>query len=206
MKIVIIGGGISGLTTYLFLRKLLPPSPANDRPLEILIYESHKAPKNADRPEHSLSAPSPFAQGVGGVLGISPNGVRVLQQLDKNLFRTVVNHGYPVRQFHFRNSHGMALASFPTTNFADPPLHTVLISRQALWDALRDQVPDSAVLCKRVSAVTLGTSTQRPRMQFADGSSDEVADLVIGADGVHSVVKQAVTSDGNIDAYPAVYE
>lgn len=206
MKIAIVGGGISGLTTYLFLRKLLPPSPANDTALEILIYESHKAPKNADRPEPSLSAPSPFAQGVGGVLGISPNGVRVLQQLDGNLFRNVVNQGYPVRQFHFRNSHGMALANFPTTNFADLPLHTVLLSRQAIWDALRDQVPDSVVLCKRVSGIIVGTATHRPRIRFADGSSDEVADLVIGADGVHSVAKQAVTSDGNIDAYPAVYE
>lgn len=207
MKIIIVGGGIGGLSTYLFLQKELSPIIAKDAPLEMLIYESHKTPKKPDWSEPSLSVPSSFAQGVGGVLGISPNGVRVLQQLDEGLFRHVVNHGYPVKHFSFRNCHGKSLANFPTTNFADPPLHTILISRQALWDALRDQIPASAILHERVSGVTLGTTShQRPRIHFAEGSSDEEADLVIGADGVRSVIKRAVTGDGNSDAYPAVYE
>lgn len=130
----------------------------------------------------------------------------MLKQLDEDLFSDVVNHGYPVKQFNFRNCYGKSLANFPITDFADPPLHTILISRQALWDALRNRIPDSAILCKRVSGVTLGTTSQRPRIQFADGSSDGVADLIIGADGVRSVVKRAVTDDGNSDAYPAIYE
>ena len=206
MKIIIVGGGISGLTTYLFLKKLLAEYIPSISTLEILIYESHQAPKNADRPEPSLSAPSQFAQGVGGALGISPNGVRVLQYLGEDVFRDVVNHGYPVNQFKFRNSYGTALASFPTTNFSDPPLHTILISRQALWDALRDRIPDSAIACKVISGATVGNASRRPCIHFADGSPDEAADLIIGADGVRSVVKRAVTGDGETDAHPAVYQ
>lgn len=203
MKIVIVGGGIGGLSTYLFLQKELS---SKDPSIKILIYESHETPKKSDWPETSLSVPSSFANGVGGVLGISPNGVRVLQQLNEDLFRNVVNHGYPVKQFNFRNCHGKSLANFPTTNFADPPVHTILISRQALWAALRDRIPDSAILCKRVLGVTPGTTSQSPRVQFADDPSDEEADLVIGADGVRSVVKRAVTGDENGDSYPANYE
>ena len=184
----------------------MPSALHPDASLEIHIYESHEAPQRAARPEPSISAPFAFAQGSGGVLGISPNGVRVLQQLDQELFEIIVNQGYPVSRFQFRNSHGSQLAEFPTTSFADPPLHTVLISRQNIWDTLRDRIPDSAVSCKNVSSVAVGTSTQRPRVQFADGSPDEAADLIIGADGVRSVVKRAVNGDGKTDPYPAVYE
>lgn len=99
MKVVIVGAGVSGLTTYLFLNKLLRPKLDANTQLEILIYDSHEAPKNADRPSPSLVAPSAFAQGVGGVVGISPNGLRVLKQLDEGLFRSVANKGYPVSTF-----------------------------------------------------------------------------------------------------------
>ena len=203
---MIVGAGISGLTTYLFLNKLLRPKLDVTTQLEILIYESHEAPKNADRPNPSLVTPSAFVQGVGGVLGISRNGLRVLKQLDEDLFRSVANKGYPVSTFSFRSSRGTKLADFPTTNFTNPPLHTVMITRQAIWDALRDRVPDSAVLRKSVSRVFLGAHSQGPRIQFADGSPVDEADLVVGADGVRSVVKRAVTGDGKIDSYPAIYE
>ena len=206
MKVIIVGGGISGLTTYLFLDKLVFHKSSAASPAKVVIYDSHEAPKDAGRPEPSMSSPSAFVQGVGGVLGISSNGVRVLQQLDEDLFFDVVNQGYPVSQFNFRNSHGRALASFPTTSFANPPLHTIMTSRQGLWSALRERIPDSAILCKGVSRAILGTPTQGPRVAFTDGSPDEEADLIIGADGVWSVVKKAISGDGNTDAYPAVYQ
>ena len=41
MRLIIVGAGISGLTTYLFLKKLLPPALLDDVPIEILIYEKH---------------------------------------------------------------------------------------------------------------------------------------------------------------------
>lgn len=81
-----------------------------------------------------------------------------------------------------------------------------MITRQAIWDALRARVPDSATSRKSVSRAFLGSQSQGPRIRFADGSPDDEADLVIGADGVRSVVKRAVTGDGKIDNYPAIYE
>jgi len=49
-------------------------------------------------------------------------------------------------------------------------------------------------------------STQRRRIRFADGSTDVEADLIIGADGVRSVVGNAITGDAKQDSYHAVFE
>ena len=206
MKIVIVGGGISGLSSYLFLKKLLPTALPHDTPLQICVYESHEAPKRQHRPQLSVSAPTSFAQGVGGALGIAPNGLRVLKNLDDDLFHNVVNQAYSVSKFRFRSRQGWALADFPMTDAGEPPLHTILTSRQGIWDCLRDRVPDEDVIRKRVIQVFPRDGSQRPRACFADGLPDVEADLIVGADGVRSVVKKAVTGDGKNDALPAVYE
>ncbi|KAL8984402.1 MAG: hypothetical protein Q9177_004710 [Variospora cf. flavescens] len=45
----------------------------------------------------------------------------------------------------------------------------------------------------------------RPTIQFADGLAESEADLLIGADGVKSVVKKFITGDGQTDEQPAYY-
>lgn len=81
MKIIIVGAGISGLSTYLHLRKHLP----NPDSHTITIYESHQARSklpsaNSTASEHAnlnLDTLSESTAIVGGGLGISPNGMRV---------------------------------------------------------------------------------------------------------------------------------
>ena len=82
----------------------------------------------------------------------------------------------------------------------------MLISRQRLWDCLREHVPDSAVADRKVVSGVVHDKDHRPVVQFTDGSPDLDADLIIGADGVRSVVKKSVTGDGKVDEYPAIYE
>lgn len=82
----------------------------------------------------------------------------------------------------------------------------MLISRQRLWDCLREHVPDSAIADHRTVLGVAYTEDRRPVVQFADGSKDLEADLVIGADGVKSMVKKSVTGDGKVDEHPAFYE
>lgn len=206
MKIIIVGGGIGGLSSYLFLKKLLSSALPNDTLLQICIYESHEAPKRQHRLQSHVSAPNSFAQGVGGALGIAPNGLRVIKDLDEDLFYDVVKQAYSVSQFKFQSRQGWSLADFPMTDAREPPLHTILTSRQGIWDCLRDRVPDDDVVCKRVIQVIPGTGSERPRACFADGSPDLEADLIVGADGVRSVVKRAITGDGKKDDLPAIYE
>lgn len=212
MKIVIIGGGISGLSLYLFLQKLFPASVSSQgSSLELVVYETHEARKRDSSSELSgIGDPSSaFGFGtatVGGALGIAPNGLRVLRHLDENLYAAIVAQGYPVSLYWIQNALGWNISRFPATDTANPPLQTVLVTRQALWHLLRDRVPDSALQRKRVSRV-LCADDQRPRISFADGSPDVEADLVVGADGVRSVAKSAVLpADGASDKHDAVYE
>lgn len=197
MKIVIVGAGISGLTTYLFLKKLLPLALPPSTPLEFVIYERHHAAAEKGHASGSTT--------VGGALGIAPNGLHVLRDLDQHLFQRLVAQGYSVSHCGMRNAHGWTIARFPATDFSDPPIHTVLISRQKFWDCLRESVPDDAIVHANISEVACGEH-QRPRIKFADASTDVEADLIIGADGVRSVVKRAVTGDGKQDSLPATFE
>ncbi|KAI4239189.1 MAG: hypothetical protein LQ352_007817 [Teloschistes flavicans] len=207
MRIVIVGGGISGLTCYLFLRKLIPSILPTSTELDITIIESHAATNRRVRPNDSVDeAAGPVATTIGSALGLAPNGLAVLRDLDETLYREVANSGYPVSHFHLANALGWSLARLPATNQNDPQLHTVLISRQRLWDCLRMHVPDSAIADQcTVSGVTY-TGDQRPIIKFSDDIPDLAADLVIGADGAKSVVKKSITGDGKTDQYPAVFD
>lgn len=215
MKIVIVGGGISGLSLYLFLQKLFPASlPSSGSGsgscsgLELVVYETHEARKRENGSELSVVGDlKGFVSGaVGGALGVAPNGLRVLRHLDEHLYTAIVNQGYPVSHFWIRNALGWNLSRFSATDTGSPQLQTVLIARQALWNLLRDRVPDSALERRSVSRV-ICANDQRTRISFADGSPDVEADLVVGADGVRSITKSAVLPvDGTTDKYNAVYE
>lgn len=211
MKIVIIGAGIGGLGVYLFLQKHLCKfqlSKLSLEVIEVVIYETYNAVK---REAHAKNTAEDEAlegfvtDAVGGALGVGPNGMRVLRDLDEGLFQEVADQGYPVSHFHIQNAYGWSLANFPATDKANPPLQTILISRQALWHSLRERIPDHAIIRKTVSGVTCGN--HRPRISFTNGSPEAEADLIIGADGVRSVAKKAILggSSEKVD-YAAIYE
>lgn len=72
------------------------------------------------------------SEAVGGALGIAPNGMNVLRELDESLFLAVAGQGYPVSHLHVRNAWGWNLASLPASDRGNPPLRTILVSRQGL--------------------------------------------------------------------------
>ena len=96
VKIIIIGAGISGLSSYLFLRKhLLLASPSlHDH--EIKIYEAYDihqstfngssitvSSQDTDDPRPSDDTEPEFTpQAIGSAIGISKNGINVLSRLD----------------------------------------------------------------------------------------------------------------------------
>ena len=197
MKIIIVGAGISGLTTYLFLKKHLPLALLQNVPIEITIYEKHQAAAEKGHTSGSTT--------VGGALGLVPNGLHVLQDLNEELFKKIVAKGYSCSHFCMRNSYGCTLARFPTVDHGPPPMYTVMIGRQDFWQCLREAVPDEAIVHANLLEVT-SEQAQRARLKFADGTPDVEADLIIGADGVRSIVKRSVTGDGKTDHYQPTYE
>jgi 2-polyprenyl-6-methoxyphenol hydroxylase-like FAD-dependent oxidoreductase len=214
MRIVIIGAGISGLSTYLFLRKHLPtPSPPAE-PHTIYIYETY----DTTRGLNTQDGIHPGAQdqvansiAIGGGLGIVGNGLNVLKRLDESLFHDVVRHGHSMHAFKMCNARGWTLARIPVKTRDEPPVTCVMLGRHALWNCLRVNVPDSAIVNKKVSCVVATAGEQKNLIKFADGSPDEEADLVIGADGLRSVVRRAIFSSGREndkteEPFPAHYE
>lgn len=209
MRIAIIGGGISGCTSYLMLKKHLPPPITAGEEHSITIYEAYDTDKDtthADR-DHQIGHSSTLV--VGGGLAVGPNGMRVLNRLDDGLVKDIVRGGYPLNISHVKSKHGSLLMALSTVE--DTPSHEALgmhmvgSSRHNLWRCLRMRIPDEAIVTKRVSKV-VASSEGRNQIYFEDNSDPVTADLVIGADGVKGIVKQALFPDSDDDQYPPHYE
>ncbi|KKK12336.1 hypothetical protein P175DRAFT_0426716 [Aspergillus ochraceoroseus IBT 24754] len=207
MKIVIIGGGISGCAAYLELRKHLPKPPQPDKQHEITIYEAYDTsidttPEDRDGSTHSSTLV------VGGGLGVAPNGLGVLKRLDENLLRDIVRGGYAIAHQDLRAKNGVLLMSIDSTGNPDADgnrMHLLGTSRHSLWKNLRLRIPNSDIMTKRVSKV-VARPNGRNVVHFENGSPSVEADLVIGADGIKGVTKHALFPQYKEDLYAPQYQ
>ncbi|KAK5467749.1 hypothetical protein LTS15_000722 [Exophiala xenobiotica] len=223
VKIIIIGGGVSGLSSYLFLYKHLLSS-ASPSSHDIKIYDaydvrgsdfiglnnSHADAYNSR--EDPRMEPSSAPQTIGAAIGLSRNGLNVLARFDpeqgddaSTLIKKVVLCGHPYQRWEVSTARGLKLVN---TNIVtkDTPAERqekipasyqgVLIARQAFWEILRDRVlqiaPEiSALQQRKVVGVIIGSETSPNIVEFEDGSQEQ-ADLVVGADGLRSVLRKAM--------------
>jgi 2-polyprenyl-6-methoxyphenol hydroxylase-like FAD-dependent oxidoreductase len=177
MKIIIVGGGLGGLASYLALKKYLAEiSP----PVTIKVYESH---------------PDPIAAtaDLGGGISIAPNGLRALSSVCEAAVTSLTAAGFQYPTFTFRNSRGSLLGHYVGGSKERHGFVQVFVTRTMIHQALLREVPQSAVHwgknVKRVEATDDGV-----QVQFADGSMEH-ADLVIGADGLKSTVRKSIFGD-----------
>ncbi|TGJ81602.1 hypothetical protein E0Z10_g7160 [Xylaria hypoxylon] len=190
MKIAIIGGGISGLSQYLWLRKvgLLDGHSAT-------IYEAREAQ------DHSATAAANLetynASVIGGSIGLSPTGLHVLKRLDSELHDEVLRTGHIIRNWRVSNARGWTLVNSPAGG-GDEMM--VMIGRDACCQILRNRVPDDAVVGCKVIDVNLAEGNNRPRLVFQDQATEEF-DFVIACDGIWSCVRQAMFGAQNLDQY-----
>lgn len=170
-KIIIAGGGIGGMAATLSLLR---------RGYDVSVYE--QAPELGE---------------VGAGVQISPNGSRALDAL--GVFETLKAASCAPRRKEFRLwNTGRAWPMFDLGNIAIEkygyPYLTVYRPDllQTLVDAVRAINPDAIKLGAKVSdaAVTDGGAV----LHFEDGTSVE-GDILIGADGVKSVVRKSLFGD-----------
>ncbi|KAH6607028.1 hypothetical protein Trco_003341 [Trichoderma cornu-damae] len=213
MKVAIIGGGITGCAAYLELRKHLAETELFSGSHEITIYEANDT-RHWVSPVYLEQDPTHSSKLiVGGGLGISPNGLSVLQRLHEGLLQDITRSGHVISHYNFKNKHGNLLMRVDHNGHSESGLGTpskklniVASSRHSLWISLRALIPDQDIVCrKRVSRV-ITHPERRNIIEFADGSQPADADLVIGADGVGSIVRKALFLDTAEDQYPPHYE
>ncbi len=165
-RIAVVGAGIGGLTAALALIR---------RGFEATVYE--QAPELTE---------------VGAGVQVSANGTRVLFELgleDAIMAEAVVPRAKQIRLWNTGQSWkafdvgpvSETLYGFPYVTLHRHDLH------RALADAVRAARPDAIRLGRRL--VGLDQGSRGARLAFEDGGKTD-ADLVIGADGVHSVVRE----------------
>ncbi|KAI1759335.1 hypothetical protein GGR53DRAFT_513875 [Hypoxylon sp. FL1150] len=168
MKVIIVGAGLGGLSTAIALRKFIPSS----QPLELKVYDN----TSPETGTHKISTSR-----LGAGLGLQANGLRVLEDLDPELKRTVYAAGFPCSHFTWKTAGDWLLGR--------EHLDVLPISRPYLINCLQDALPAGSVIYKKVARV-ITHQGRKPVVQFEDGSSDETADLVVGADGIRSSVRR----------------
>ncbi|KIM34711.1 hypothetical protein M413DRAFT_450097 [Hebeloma cylindrosporum] len=177
MKILIVGGGIGGLSAYHALRKHLSALDISS----ITILESHESPVRT----------------LGGGLGLAPNGQRAIASIAPDALDHILEHSFPGSQMTFRNSSGSLLGIFSSGRKERYGYEMVMLPRAVVHEALLSGIPEQDIRWG-VKVKGVQESRNQVSVEYSDGST-EMADLVIGADGVRSAVKSSLF-DGKFDA------
>jgi 2-polyprenyl-6-methoxyphenol hydroxylase-like FAD-dependent oxidoreductase len=168
-KALIIGAGIAGPVAALFLKRI---------GFDAAVYEAWS-----------------YSTGIGGGLQIAPNGMHVLAEL--GIAGEIIRGGEIAESFDFYSRRGAWLASIGQDMQARFGQPAVNMRRAMLNETLVDRAWSSSVevhFDKRLARIE--DRADRPIVaHFTDGTSAE-GDLLIGADGVHSAVRQHVIPDG----------
>lgn len=179
MRISIIGGGISGLSLYLWLDKL-----GLTKEHDIRIYEARQATSSTATDQTNTETYN--ASVIGASIGLSANGLKVLQRFDQGLYDEVMKAGHVLRTCKLSNARGWTLGDVPMGPNGEIML---MVGREEIWQCLRRRVLESVTIRKKVTKVQIGDSVNV--LLFSDGTEEET-DLVVGADGIWSVVRRAI--------------
>lgn len=163
MKITIIGAGIGGLTTAIALHK---------KGFEVEVFESFAEFK-------------PLGSGIN----LAINAMQVYKQL--GIFEIILSNANPLTGMNVVDSQFGPLSRMTLEPFEQQYAVTnAAIHRSTLQKILLEQLPKGCVkLGKRLKHIE--QSHEAIQLAFEDGTN-HLAEIVIGADGIHSVVKASI--------------
>ncbi|EPS42152.1 hypothetical protein H072_3903 [Dactylellina haptotyla CBS 200.50] len=165
--ILVIGGGLSGLSLSLFLTRFLPQA-------TIKIYEARPA-----------SQPS-----TSGTINMTPNALRVLDHI--GIYQSLIPDGYNFDTISMMNHRFDTLATIPMAGAADFGYQALRIERSFIHLALLAKVKEQSQIeviygskCSSVSESDSGVT-----VTFENGTTS-TGDLLIACDGIHSTVRKS---------------
>ncbi|MGE3248464.1 MAG: FAD-dependent monooxygenase, partial [Beijerinckiaceae bacterium] len=163
--IAIVGGGIGGLAVALALHQ---------RGFRCDVYEQ-----------------TPSLTDVGGGLNLSPNALKTFRMLDVE--EEVIAAGFQDETQTVRNGETAAILAQQSRRDGVMDKYGagfLTVHRADVQNILRARIPPERLHLGK-SCVRLENMPETVRLTFADGSSVE-ADMAIGADGIHSAVRESL--------------
>lgn len=166
MKAIIIGGGVAGPTTAMALQRV---------GIESTVYEAHP----------------PLDPELGSYFTMTANGLEALDAI--GAMNEVEESGVVTRRNVLWNHAGRRLGTLPLDSSLPESPHALTIKRSRLGRNLQDEATSRGITVEygkrlRYAATSADGSVEAV---FEDGTT-AVADLLIGADGVHSVVRKLI--------------
>ena len=174
-RAIIIGGGIAGPATAMALQRV---------GIDAVVYEAHP----------------PVAEDVGSYFTITTNGIYALRAL--GLDDIAVEIGFPARQTVLLNDRGQRLAAVPFGRALPDGTVSQTIKRTRLSRALVDEAIRRGVTVEFGKRLIDASTTANGGVtaRFEDGS-EAAGDLLVGADGVHSVIRRLIDPDAPAPRY-----
>lgn len=165
MRVLIIGGGVAGLT------------------LAGLLQQRGFTPRVVERaPEYGR---------VGYIIVIWPSGSRILKGL--GLYRQLIETGLPFSTYNVWNEKGEMLRSYSVDEVSDKYGPMIGIYRPELLDVLRQAV-NPELLTMGTTVEKIHQTPDEVFVTFSDGK-EESYDIVVGCDGVRSKTRSLVFGD-----------
>jgi 2-polyprenyl-6-methoxyphenol hydroxylase-like FAD-dependent oxidoreductase len=163
-EVIIVGSGFAGLIAAITLKQL-------DIPFK--IFEATESPVN-----------------IGGSLTMFPNSMKVLRLI--GLADIVIEHGVLMKKIKFQNNFGKHLVYRPqgTKNIYGEP--TITIRRSKLQEIILSKMKELGIEIyynKKLSEIS--ENTDSVTLHF-DDSTKVNGSIVIGCDGINSVVRKHV--------------
>ncbi len=169
MKIGIIGGGITGLTTALALHKLGVPS---------VVYEQAKELNE-----------------IGAGVWLQPNAIKVLDWL--GIKDKVKEQGIELNKMEITDNKLKPFKKIKSEVVQDEDGNrTVAIHRARLQKILYDELLKSNEVHLNKKYLNHSISAEGINLQFENGESQ--VDILLGADGIDSLVRKALLPDSSV--------
>ena len=137
----------------------------------------------------TLLEAAPESRTVGAGILLQPNGLAVLYGLD--LDERLLRRGARITRLRVADAAGELILDVPVPRFADGLDHALVLRRRELLAALVDLVlAEPRVECRFDAEVLAASPGGEVTYRAPGGTRAVAADLVVGADGVHSRIRK----------------